>query len=54
MPRFYLHACNGSGFIEDEEGTDVADAAAAREKAVEGLRDWRREHEHLLSRAPED
>lgn len=39
MPRYFLHVCNGNGFTEDEEGLELPDAAAARLKAVEGLRD---------------
>ncbi|WP_324749615.1 hypothetical protein SH591_13930 [Sphingomonas sp. LY54] len=39
MPRFYLHVCNGNGFVEDEEGSDLPDASAAREKALAGARD---------------
>lgn len=39
MPRFYLHVCDSSGFVEDEEGYELADAAAAREKAITGARD---------------
>jgi hypothetical protein len=39
MPRFFLHICNGNGFIEDEEGVEAPDAATARQKAIEGLRD---------------
>ena len=39
MPRFYLHVCNGNGFVEDEEGADLPDAEAARLRAIEGLRD---------------
>jgi hypothetical protein len=39
MSRFYLHVCNGNGFIEDEEGSDLPDASAAREKAIAGARD---------------
>ena len=39
MPRFYLHVCNGNGFVEDEEGSDLPDASAAREKAIAGARD---------------
>ena len=39
MPRFYLHVCNGNGFTEDEEGAEIADLAAARLIAVDGLRD---------------
>ena len=30
MPLFYLHLCNGQGFVEDEEGADYATIAAAR------------------------
>jgi hypothetical protein len=39
MPRFYLHVCNGTGFIEDEEGTDLPDLEAARALAVKCARD---------------
>jgi hypothetical protein len=39
VPVFYFHVCNGSGFVEDEQGTDVADVSAAREHAINGLRD---------------
>ncbi len=38
MPRFHLHICNGDGFTEDEEGTELEDLNAARSAAVEGLR----------------
>jgi hypothetical protein len=39
VPRFYFHVCNGSGFTEDEEGTEHPDLAAARVNAIMGLRD---------------
>jgi hypothetical protein len=39
MPRFYLHLCNGNGFIEDDEGSEFPDASAARKAAIAGLRD---------------
>ena len=39
MPLFYFHVCNGTGFVEDEEGTDLADLAAAGEFAVRCARD---------------
>ena len=39
MPRFYLHVCDGSGFVQDEEGVELPDRAAAREAAIQGLRD---------------
>ena len=38
MPRFYLHICNGDGFIEDEEGQELPDLKAARDEAIRGLR----------------
>ena len=38
MPHFYLHVCNGDGFVEDQQGQDLPDLEAARRKAVEGLR----------------
>jgi hypothetical protein len=31
--------CNGSGFTEDDEGTEHPDLAAARANAIKGLRD---------------
>jgi len=34
MPLFYLHVCNGNGFVADEEGQEFADLAAARAEAV--------------------
>jgi len=39
MPMFYLHLCNGTGFTEDLEGSDLPDLDAARSQAIEGLRD---------------
>jgi hypothetical protein len=39
MARFYLHLFNGGEVVEDEEGTELADLATARAKALEGLRD---------------
>jgi hypothetical protein len=38
MPLFYLHAHNSTGFVEDEEGQDLPDLAAARAAAVDGIR----------------
>ena len=39
MPRFYFHVCNGTGFTEDEEGTDLPDLEAARALAIRHARD---------------
>ena len=39
MPRFYFHICNGSGFVEDEEGAELPDAPAARMHAILSARD---------------
>lgn len=39
MARFYMHVCNGTGFVEDQEGVELADEAVARSKAVEAARD---------------
>ena len=39
MPRFYMHVCNGNGFIEDEEGRELPDAETARSEAVAAARD---------------
>jgi hypothetical protein len=34
MPRYFFHVCNGTGFIEDEEGRDLPDDTAARAAAI--------------------
>ena len=39
MPRFYLHICDGVGFVEDTEGHELPNVDAARLKAIEGARD---------------
>ena len=39
MPRFYMHVCNGVGFIEDQEGAELADEDAARTMAIRSARD---------------
>ena len=39
MPRYYLHICNGVGFVEDTEGQELANVEAARESAIKGARD---------------
>ena len=45
MPIFYLHVCDGGGFVEDLEGQDHPTLEAARTTAVERLRDiLSREH----------
>lgn len=38
MPRFYFHVCNGTGFVEDEEGRELPDLEAARQEAIKGAR----------------
>jgi hypothetical protein len=38
MALFFLHLHNGSGFLPDEEGRDLADLAAARREAVRSIR----------------
>jgi hypothetical protein len=38
MPRFYFHVCNGNGFVQDEEGQDLADLEAARRAAIRDAR----------------
>ena len=38
MPRYHLHVYNRIGHVVDEEGMELADLAAAREKALEGIR----------------
>jgi len=39
VPRFYFHICNGNGFVEDGEGTELPDLDAARAQATAGARD---------------
>lgn len=38
MPRFFLHIDDGTQRIEDEEGSDLPDLAAAREEALSAAR----------------
>ena len=38
MPLYFLHIHNSTGFVEDEEGQELADPDQARAKAVEGIR----------------
>jgi len=38
MPRFFLHIDDGTQRIEDEEGSDLPDLAAAREEALGAAR----------------
>jgi hypothetical protein len=39
MPRYFMHVCNGMGFVADEEGREFADEETARQEAIRGLRD---------------
>jgi hypothetical protein len=38
MPLFYFNIRDGNGLVEDEEGRELPDAAAARAEAVQGIR----------------
>jgi hypothetical protein len=38
MPLFYFHICNGTGFVEDEEGQELPDLDAARTAAIRSAR----------------
>jgi hypothetical protein len=38
MAKFFFHICNGDGFTQDEEGTDLPDAEAARSFALTSAR----------------
>jgi hypothetical protein len=38
MPRFFLHIDDGTQRIEDEEGSELPDLAAAREEALVAAR----------------
>jgi hypothetical protein len=33
-----MHVCNGNGFVEDEEGTDLPDIETARARAIQSAR----------------
>jgi len=37
--RYYMHINNGGGFVEDEEGRDLADDKTARSEAIAAARD---------------
>ena len=39
MARFYFHFRNGTEFLEDAEGLDLADVAMARATGIASLRD---------------
>jgi|TARA_R100000501_G_scaffold17610_2_gene33063 hypothetical protein len=39
MPRFYLNLRSGDDYIPDQEGSEVADLAAARMEAINAVRD---------------
>jgi hypothetical protein len=38
VPRFYFHVCNGTGFVQDEEGQELPDLEAARAEAIRSAR----------------
>lgn len=38
MTHYYLNIQNGNGLTRDDEGEDFPDLAAARQKAMEGVR----------------
>jgi len=38
VPHYYLNLCSGAEFVEDEEGVELGDYAAACAKAIESLR----------------
>lgn len=40
MPRFFLHIDDGTQRIEDEEGSELPDLAAAREEALAAARQF--------------
>jgi hypothetical protein len=39
MARFYFHTCNGTGFVEDEDGHELPGIEAARALALVSARD---------------
>ncbi|SMF61117.1 DUF6894 family protein [Allosphingosinicella indica] len=38
MPRFYLHLCDSGDFLKDDEGSELTDAAVARQTAISEAR----------------
>ena len=38
MPHFYFHVSNGTGFVRDEEGRELADVGEARGRALHDIR----------------
>ena len=38
MARYFIHVCNGTGLIRDEEGQEFADPEAAVEAALDSVR----------------
>jgi hypothetical protein len=38
VPRYYFHICNGTGFVQDEEGLELPGPEAARAEAVRSAR----------------
>jgi hypothetical protein len=39
IPLFFFNLSNGRGHVEDDEGTEHVNLAAARQSAIKGLRD---------------
>ena len=39
VPLYYMHISNGAGFVEDEEGRELADEDVARAEAILAARD---------------
>lgn len=39
MARYLFHVCNGTGFVPDEEGSELADDAAAYDLARRSARE---------------
>jgi hypothetical protein len=39
LVRYFMHMCDGGGFVEDTEGCELADDAAARDAAILAARD---------------
>ena len=36
--RYFIHICNGTGFVEDEEGQELPDREAAIHSAIDSVR----------------
>jgi hypothetical protein len=38
MPHYFMHACDGDNFVQDDIGLDLVDLEAARNWAIDALK----------------